>query len=105
MGVGEKCCNKQQIMDGIVESSSEGKRWIIALRRPMKPILTKATWEKKNDDDEEEYCSTTPTSEESTFTCPPPAPKKRKSSSRCHHFKEFFNPPDLDSVFIRRVET
>ncbi|KAJ8563111.1 hypothetical protein K7X08_031563 [Anisodus acutangulus] len=105
MGIGEKSNNKP--MDGIVDS------WIIALRRPLKPILTKALRDKKDDDKEEENSSATPTSEESRiprrFTCPPPAPKKRKPSSRCHQFnngvKEFFNPPDLESIFIHRVET
>ncbi|XP_059310156.1 cyclin-dependent protein kinase inhibitor SMR6-like [Lycium ferocissimum] len=102
MGVGEKSNNKP--MDG----------WIIALRRPLKPILTKAFRDEKDEDEEENSTCTTPTSEESRIprrlTCPPPAPKKRKSSSRCHQLinngvREFFNPPDLESVFIRRVET
>ncbi|KAK4373182.1 hypothetical protein RND71_008566 [Anisodus tanguticus] len=105
MGVGEKSNN--QPMDRIVDS------WIIALKRPLKPIKTKSC-NKKIDDEDEENSSTTPTSEESRiprrFTCPPPAPKKRKPSSRCHKLinngvGEFFNPPDLESVFIRRVET
>ncbi|CAL5349845.1 unnamed protein product [Camellia sinensis] len=91
---------------------SEGKKWVIAgipLRSPLKPIFTNPVQEK--DDDEDKECSTTPTAEEaripSRLSCPPP-PRKQKPASRCHYsggaVREFFNPPDLETVFIRRVE-
>ncbi|PIM98191.1 hypothetical protein CDL12_17428 [Handroanthus impetiginosus] len=88
----------------------DSEKWVIsgiALRSPLKPIFTKSV--EKRDFEEEEF-STTPTSAESRIPrklpCPP-APKKRKpaGSSRCHYsgVREFFNPPDLDTIFIRRV--
>ncbi|KAL3511328.1 hypothetical protein ACH5RR_030729 [Cinchona calisaya] len=103
---------------GLNEMDVEAKKWIIAgiaLRSPLKPIFTKKENDTSDIDDqeEEEYCiCTTPTSQESRIparlTCPP-APKKRKASSRSCNFsgvkKEFFNPPDLETVFIiRRAE-
>ncbi|KAI3467570.1 hypothetical protein Pfo_024233 [Paulownia fortunei] len=102
MGVSEKL---HQMDGGAVDS----EKWVIAgiaLRSPLKPIFTKPV-EKR---DAEEECSTTPTSAESRIPsrlpCPP-APKKRKpASSRCHYggVIEFFNPPDLETIFVRRVE-
>ncbi|KAL0372355.1 UNVERIFIED_CONTAM: Cyclin-dependent protein kinase inhibitor SMR8 [Sesamum calycinum] len=90
----------------------DSDKWVmsgITLRAPLKPIFTKPL---ERTDAEEEF-STTPTSAESRIpsrpVCPP-APKKRKpaSSSRstCQYrgVREFFNPPDLESIFIRRVE-
>lgn len=106
-------------MDGYVVDK-EAKNWIIpgiALRGPLKPILTTPVSKNYDDDDdqdpavEEESCCTTPTSQESripTRLACPPAPKKRKPSSKSCYFngvREFFNPPhDLESVFIRRAE-
>lgn len=104
MGVSEKL----HPMDGGVVDS---ENWVIsgiALRSPLKPVFTKP--QEKNDADEE--FSTTPTYAESRIpsrlSCPP-APKKRKpapASRSCHYggVKEFFNPPDLETIFIRRVE-
>nr|GMD15049.1 cyclin-dependent protein kinase inhibitor SMR6 [Ipomoea batatas] len=112
-------------MEGSLQvDQSEAKRWIlagIALRNPLKPIRVAAThgacaWE--NNDDQDGGSSTTPTSEGSRIprrlTCPPP-PKKRKASKRsssssgCCYIngggREFFSPPDLDTVFIRRLHT
>lgn len=78
----------------------------------MKPIYVYVV---ETEVETEEECSTTPTGEESriptTFTCPP-APKKPKSTSsfKCNNFRggvvrrEFFTPPDLETVFIRHVE-
>ncbi|CAA0833129.1 Unknown protein [Striga hermonthica] len=85
--------------------------WVFsALRGPLKPVLTKMPPEKSvaacEGDDE---LATTPKSEESriprSLICPP-APKKRKSapSKKSCRVREFFNPPDLESIFIRRVE-
>ncbi|CAA2954762.1 Hypothetical predicted protein [Olea europaea subsp. europaea] len=71
----------------------------IMLRSLLKPISTKPMGK----DDEDEHAKT-PTSADSRIprmlACPP-APKKRKPSSRCHYagVREFFNPPDLETVF------
>ncbi|XAR48097.1 hypothetical protein NMG60_11030809 [Bertholletia excelsa] len=92
---------------------SDGKKWVvvagITLRRPLKPIFT-AVENRHEEQHYEEECSTTPTSEAERIPlrlpCPA-APKKRKSPSRWHFgaaTREFFTPPDLDSVFIRRVD-
>ncbi|KAJ9683378.1 hypothetical protein PVL29_019101 [Vitis rotundifolia] len=92
-------------VDGSIES--EGKKWVIAgisIRAPLRPVSTKPR-EKESDD---EACSTTPTTKEARIPerlpCPP-APRKRRPS-RCHlnGVREFFTPPDLESVFIRHVE-
>ncbi|XP_043707501.1 cyclin-dependent protein kinase inhibitor SMR6-like [Telopea speciosissima] len=93
-------------VDGGLES--EGKKWVIAgipLRTPLRSIRTNKKDDGDNDEDE---CSTTPTSEEARIperlSCPP-APRKRRPS-RCNFsgVREFFTPPDLESVFIRHVE-
>ncbi|KAL3636391.1 hypothetical protein CASFOL_020938 [Castilleja foliolosa] len=100
MGVSEKLGG-----DHVVDS----EKWVfseIALRAPLKPIFTKKALEKN----EEDECATTPTSSESRIPsrliCPL-APKKRKSSSssssKSCRVIEFFNPPDLESIFVRRV--
>ncbi|OVA20788.1 hypothetical protein BVC80_887g79 [Macleaya cordata] len=104
MGISEKLQ-----VDGGLES--EGKKWVIVgipIRAPLRKIRTKKM-EIKDIDSEEEECSTTPTSKEARIPerlpCPP-APRKRRPSSRCNFngVREFFTPPDLDSVFIRHVE-
>ncbi|CDP13208.1 unnamed protein product [Coffea canephora] len=90
---------------------AEANKWIIAgiaLRSPLKPIFTKKEY---GGDDQEEECCTTPTAQESRIparlACPP-APKKRKATARSCNFnngvREFFNPPDLETIFIRRAE-
>lgn len=97
---------KPQVEGGL---ESEGKKWVIAgisLRPPLlKPIYT------NQEDDDESSCNstTTPRGEEAriptTLTCPPP-PRKRKPSLKCNYgsVRDFFTtPPDLESVFIRRV--
>ncbi|XP_057495772.1 cyclin-dependent protein kinase inhibitor SMR6-like [Actinidia eriantha] len=97
-------------MDKIGSLESENKKWVIAgiqFRRPLKPIFTTPAAEKNQEGGEES--PTTPTAEEARIprrlTCPA-APRKRKSSTRCHYngVREFFTPPDLETVFIRRVE-
>lgn len=86
---------------------SEAKKWVIAgiSVRSLKPINTKQRG-KENDDVEEEEAerSTTPTAKEARIPeklrCPP-APRKRRPS-RCNNFsgvREFFTPPDLETVF------
>lgn len=84
----------------------------LELPSPMKPILTKPM-ERSCDGKEDGYSSTsstTPTSAKSRIPsrlpCPP-APKKRKTEAvrwHCARATEFFCPPDLDTIFIRRVE-
>ncbi|KAL1531609.1 cyclin-dependent protein kinase inhibitor SMR6-like [Salvia divinorum] len=83
---------------------SEGKKWVIAgiaIRAPLKPVSTKP---RHGGGDEEEE-STTPTARESRIpeksACPAP-PRKRRPPSACQVAREFFSPPDLESVFIRR---
>ena len=98
-------------VDGGLES--EGKKWVIAgisLRAPLKPIYTNPVEkDKESDDQEDESCSTTPTGEEARIptilTCPP-APRKRKPSLKCNYgsVREFFTPPDLETVFISHGE-
>ncbi|KAG8383229.1 hypothetical protein BUALT_Bualt05G0162700 [Buddleja alternifolia] len=91
-------------MDGGVMDT---EKWVISgisVRSPLKPILAKT-----NEVEEEKECCTTPTSAGSRISTKmacPPAPKKRKSSSRCHYggVREFFVPPDLETIFIRRVQ-
>ncbi|XP_061991562.1 cyclin-dependent protein kinase inhibitor SMR6-like [Rosa rugosa] len=101
---------------------SDPQKWVIAgipLRAPLKPIytianpvadITEANHGGGDVEQEEEECgSTTPTAAEARIptrlTCPPP-PRKRKpaAASKCNYgsVREFFTPPDLESVFIRR---
>nr|XP_011457538.1 PREDICTED: uncharacterized protein LOC105349473 [Fragaria vesca subsp. vesca] len=99
-------------LSGDLGLDSDPQKWVMAgiqLRAPLKPIYTNAVAEinEGNDDVGEEECgSTTPTAVEARIptrmTCPPP-PRKRKSvASKCNYVREFFTPPDLESVFIRR---
>ncbi|XP_059295283.1 cyclin-dependent protein kinase inhibitor SMR6-like [Lycium ferocissimum] len=99
---------KHQLVDG---SKEENKMWVIAgiaFRPKLKSISTKPNKEEFKDEEEER--STTPTARDSRIPeklpCPP-APVKRRPASTCHYngAREFFNPPDLESVFIiRHVE-
>ncbi|OWM71508.1 cyclin-dependent protein kinase inhibitor SMR6 [Punica granatum] len=100
---------KKPQMDGCLEP--EGKRWVIAgisIRAPLKPVNTKLRL-KEGEEEDEEPCSTTPTSRESRIPeklpCPP-APRKRRPPSKCHlnGAREFFAPPDLETVFKLRTE-
>ncbi|KAL2246709.1 cyclin-dependent protein kinase inhibitor SMR6-like [Sesamum indicum] len=89
-----------------VGKESEGKKWVIAgiaIMAPLKPI--------SREDSEDEDGSTTPTARESRIPEPeklkcPPAPRKRRPASTCHYngVREFFNPPELESVFICHAE-
>ncbi|CAI9767920.1 unnamed protein product [Fraxinus pennsylvanica] len=81
----------------------------ITLRNPLKPISTNPVEKLGLQKDDEEEFSTTPKSADSRIPSKlicPPAPKKRKASSKCHFagVMEFFNPPDLETVFIPRVK-
>ncbi|XP_022751875.1 cyclin-dependent protein kinase inhibitor SMR6-like [Durio zibethinus] len=100
--------SKKHQLDGVLDS--KGKKWVIAgiaIRTLLEPINTKSRG-KENEEDEEE-ASTTPTSKEARIPdklpCPP-APRKRRPPSRCHYsgVREFFTPPDLETVFKRHVE-
>lgn len=93
---------------------SENKRWVLAgvsIRASLKPINTKSRLneEDREEDNDDEFCSTTPTSKESRIPkklpCPP-APRKRRPQSKCHltGVRDFFVPPDLDSVFKLHVK-
>ncbi|XP_050374048.1 cyclin-dependent protein kinase inhibitor SMR6-like [Argentina anserina] len=95
---------------------SDPKKWVIAgisLRAPLQPIYTNPVTEitegNHGVEGEDQCGSTTPTAAEARIptrlACPPP-PRKRKSAaaSKCNYgsVREFFTPPDLESVFIRR---
>lgn len=92
----------------------EGKKWVIAgisLRTSLKPVNTRPRGKNVEDEDEdEEAFSTTPTARESRIPerlpCPPAPRKRRPPSSRCHFngAREFFIPPDLDTIFKINVE-
>ncbi|XP_050224620.1 cyclin-dependent protein kinase inhibitor SMR6 [Mercurialis annua] len=89
---------------------SEAKKWVIAgiaIRTSLKPINTKTRAKNEEEESEEEH---TPTAKESRMperpSCPP-APRKRRPASRCNYnnsVREFFTPPDLESVFKCYVE-
>ncbi|GMH06780.1 hypothetical protein Nepgr_008620 [Nepenthes gracilis] len=98
---------KHQIEGGL---ELEARKWVIggiAVRSQLHSISTKAKDKETNEHNEDR--STTPTAREARIPeklpCPP-APRKRRPSSMCNFNggREFFNPPDLETVFIRRVE-
>ncbi|XP_004509660.1 cyclin-dependent protein kinase inhibitor SMR6-like [Cicer arietinum] len=116
MGYAEKA----QVEGGF--DSENNRKWVIAgisLRAPLKPIYTipieKEQQKEEQVEIETEECCT-PTSEESKIptllTCPP-APRKQKASLKCNYLggggggvvREFFKPQDLESVFMRHVES
>ncbi|XP_068638931.1 cyclin-dependent protein kinase inhibitor SMR6-like [Aristolochia californica] len=108
MGISDKL----QVEGGL---ESEGQKWVIAgvsLRSPLRPLNKKSVSEKESQsevEEDEEGCSTTPTAEEARIPerlpCPS-APRKGRPSAKCRFTgaRDFFVPPDLDSVFILRVE-
>lgn len=85
----------------------DSESWLIAGIK-LKSIFT--TTQKNIDDQNEGDCSTTPTSSESriptTISCPrPPKKPKPAASARCGRgITEFFNPSELEMIFICRVE-
>ncbi|XP_055805209.1 cyclin-dependent protein kinase inhibitor SMR6-like [Solanum dulcamara] len=89
-------------------NKEENKKWVIAGIAILAPLRSISTKPRDDSEDEEEF-STTPTARSSRIPerlqCPP-APMKRRTKSMCHYNsgREFFNPPDLESVFIRHVE-
>ncbi|KAL5703574.1 hypothetical protein ACHQM5_022106 [Ranunculus cassubicifolius] len=91
---------------------SEGKEVVIA-ENSAQPVLRKIKTKRKRGTDkesEEEESSTTPKADDAkipkSFPCPW-APRKRRSLRKCNFngVKEFFKPPDLESVFVRHVAT
>lgn len=105
--------DNSQVEGGLVENSEKNRKWVINLRTPLnlKPIHTIPLEKSKQEESEmEEECSTTPRGEGSriptTLICPP-APRKRKASLKWNYrgkAREFFTPPELETVFIRHVE-
>ncbi|KAL5572781.1 hypothetical protein UlMin_022378 [Ulmus minor] len=99
--------NKSQIDVGF---ESDGKKWVIAgipVRSSLKQINTKQRG-RDYEDSEEEACSTTPTAKEARIpeklSCPPAPRKPRPSRCNFNGVREFFSPPDLESIFIPHVE-
>ncbi|KAE8694380.1 hypothetical protein F3Y22_tig00110783pilonHSYRG00121 [Hibiscus syriacus] len=92
--------SKKPQLDGALDS--EGKKWVITVRTSLKPINTKLPRAKESEEDEQE--STTPTSKEAKIPeklpCPL-APRKPRPTLRFHYngVRDFFTPPDLESVF------
>ncbi|KAK4774474.1 hypothetical protein SAY86_009409 [Trapa natans] len=99
--------SKKPQLDGCLEP--EGKRWVIAgipSRVSLKPVSTKPR-PKDGEEDEEEPRTRTPTSKGSRIPdklpCPP-APMKRRPKCHFTGVREFFTPPDLESVFKLRAD-
>ncbi|KAJ4832906.1 Cyclin-dependent protein kinase inhibitor smr6 [Turnera subulata] len=99
---------KSQVESGL---DSENKKWVIAgiaVRTSLKPLITKTRGKDGGEESDEER-STTPTAKEARIPerlpCPA-APRKRRPASRCHYtgVREFFSPPDLETVFKCFVE-
>ncbi|KAE9612689.1 hypothetical protein Lal_00006011 [Lupinus albus] len=101
----------QQDSNTIISLESESKKCAIAgigiSVRSLKPINTKGRG-KENEEEDEEDC-TTPTTKEARIPeklkCPM-APRKKKPTKRNNFngvVREFFNPPDLETVFKYHV--
>uniref|UniRef100_A0A1D1YZ18 Cleavage and polyadenylation specificity factor subunit 1 n=1 Tax=Anthurium amnicola TaxID=1678845 RepID=A0A1D1YZ18_9ARAE len=103
---------------GFPEKEPEGMQWpvagVSARASPLRPVNTRPSESSGAavDGEDGEYCSgaaTTPTAKEARIPelppCPP-APRKRKPPLRCTlgGGREFFTPPDLETVFMRRPE-
>ncbi|KAI3497668.1 hypothetical protein L1887_33131 [Cichorium endivia] len=98
------------IAEETMESEPAPKKWVIAgiqFMTPLKPIYTKKeNVNSHEDEDQAKDCCTTPTSPESVIPCLlkcPGAPRKRKAVSRshCNGVRDYFKPPELESVFLR----
>ncbi|CAN6971415.1 cyclin-dependent protein kinase inhibitor SMR15 [Brassica rapa] len=95
-----------------IELHETSEKWAIpgiSLREPMKPIsLPSSTVADTESDVHQDQWPTTPTAPSfripTVFPCPPP-PKKRKVSSKFGYSgaREFFSPPDLETVFIHKA--
>lgn len=103
MGVSEK-------LHSMDNGGVDAEKWVlsagISLRASLKPVFTKPA--ERTDADED--FPTTPTYAEAripTRLCPPPPKKRKPAPSRSCNYggvREFFNPPDLETIFIRRVD-
>lgn len=108
--------SKKPQADGNSLEPEAVRKWIVsgAAVKAMKPISTRARSRDGgggDGDDAEAARSTTPTAREARIPeklpCPPAPRKRRPPSSTCHMLsgvREFFNPPDLETVFKRHVE-
>ncbi|CAN8240955.1 unnamed protein product [Cochlearia groenlandica] len=93
------------------QETTDDKKWVISqisIRAPpmLKPISLSSSSSVANTEDQDLY-PTTPKAVSvripTVFPCPP-APKKRKRSLKFSYngAREFFTPPDLETVFIHR---
>ncbi|CAE5962738.1 unnamed protein product [Arabidopsis arenosa] len=108
MGVSGKTHHQ---FDGKFGETTERKKWVItgtSLRSPMKPPVSLSSSAVSGTEDED-LCPSTPTAASvripTVFPCPP-APKKPKLSLKFSYdvgAREFFSPPDLETVFIYRT--
>ncbi|KAH0921229.1 hypothetical protein HID58_021247 [Brassica napus] len=108
MGYSDKSYNQ---LEGEIREATDGKKWVIAglpPRSPLKPINSSSDVIFTETEDQDQ-CPTTPTAVSVRIPRVPPcpaAPKKRKPSSKCSYVatgREFFCPPDLETVFIQRA--
>ncbi|ESQ29402.1 hypothetical protein EUTSA_v10024030mg [Eutrema salsugineum] len=108
MGFSDKTHNQ---FDGEHRETSEGKKWIISgsLRAPIVPIsISSSAVADTEDEVNQDQYPTTPTASSvripTVQVCPPP-PKKRKQSLKFSYVsaREFFSPPDLETVFLLRA--
>ncbi|MCL7035428.1 hypothetical protein MKW94_018879 [Papaver nudicaule] len=96
---------KSQVLVDGRETTEGNKKWVVAgilVRTPLKAINTN---KKIEDGDNEEQ--TTPTSVDARINSErllcPPAPRKRRPSLKFHSNRkatDFFNPPELESMFV-----
>ncbi|CAH8251848.1 unnamed protein product [Arabidopsis lyrata] len=98
-------------LDGEIRETTDGKKWVIAgipSRSPLKQINL-SSGVTVTETEEQDQCPTTPTAVSVRIPRVPPcpaAPKKRKPSLKCSYgagARDFFSPPDLETVFIPRA--
>ncbi|CAA7020757.1 unnamed protein product [Microthlaspi erraticum] len=98
-------------LDGEIRETIDGKKWVIAGLPPRSPLKSNNSTSgvTVTETEDQDQCPKTPTAV--SFRIPrvlpcPAAPKKRKPSSTCSYgagAKDFFSPPDLETVFIQRA--
>ncbi|KAK1425892.1 hypothetical protein QVD17_21254 [Tagetes erecta] len=91
------------IAEETMELESATNKWVITGIQFLNPIYTNKRIKTQNKQ-ETEYCCTTPTTPESLISalqCPG-APRKRKAVSRrqLNGVRDYFKPPELESIFI-----
>uniref|UniRef100_A0A1J3K3V5 Cyclin-dependent protein kinase inhibitor SMR6 n=1 Tax=Noccaea caerulescens TaxID=107243 RepID=A0A1J3K3V5_NOCCA len=98
-------------LDGEIRETTDGKKWVVSgppPRSPLKPINSSSEVAITETEDQDQ-CPKTPTAVSFRIPRVPPcpaAPKKRKPSSTCSYgagARDFFSPPDLETVFIQRA--